>query len=114
VIGEKRHNELLALRLEVKELRARIRVLEAAAARNPAQPSADGDDLIILGVRYSLALFQAFAFAPPGAVLQIVSREAGGSVTVRTITTEIDARRVLREVQEREAAAKSQMFKGAT
>lgn len=112
MIGEKRKAELLALRLEVKELKTRIRVLEAEAARNPAQLSADGHWLEILGIRYTLALFQQFAFAPPGTVIEIIGRQLGGSVTVRTISTELDAIRVLKKVREAETARMQRFSKG--
>ena len=114
MIGEKRKAELLELRLEVKELKAKIRALEAAAARNPAQLSADGDWLEILGIRYAIPLFRQFAFAPPGTVLEIMGRQVGGSVTVRSITTELDAMRVLKQVRAAEAARLQQFMKGPT
>lgn len=114
MIGEKRKAELLELRLAVKELKQRIRILEAEAARNPAQFSADGHWLEILGVRYAFVLFQQFAFAPFGTVLEIMGRQVGGSVTVRTISTEIDAMRVLKQVRAAEAARQQQFMKGST
>lgn len=114
MIGEKRTAELLALRLEVKELKSQIRLLEAQAARNPARLSADGTWLEILGVRYAFALFHGFAFAPPGTVLEIISRELPGTVTVRTIITELDAMRVLRDVRARGAAVVTRLCKEPT
>lgn len=64
------------------------------------------DEFTIYGVRYAGILFREMGFSPPGSIFQIVERN-GGMLTLRSITTELDARAVLKACQERERAMRA-------
>lgn len=88
---------------ELEKLRTRIRELEFTIAQNPAKLNLERQVLTISGLDYSLALFEQLgSFLPIGAYFQLMDR-AGGSITIRHICTELDARRALKETIEREA-----------
>lgn len=101
---------------QLEELRRRIRELEFTISQNPAKLDVDRQCLVINGLSYSLALFEGLAgfpsssFLPIGTCFELVDR-AGGAIMLRTIGTEIDARRVLKSVMEREARLAAQFSK---
>lgn len=89
---------------QLEELRRKIRELEFVIAKNPAKLIVDagGECLEVVGMKYALELFhQLGAFLPVGAVFEFVAR--GDSIAVRQITTELDLRRAVKSLEEREA-----------
>lgn len=92
---------------QLEELRRRIRELEFLQSKNPARLDVDNNALVINGMSYSLALFENLggvgdSFLPIGACFELIGR-AGGSIQIREIRTELDARRMLKTVVDREA-----------
>lgn len=89
--------------IELEELRAKIRELEFLIAKNPAKLNVMEETLEISGISYSLRLFDSLgSFLPIGAVFELVDR-AGGAVTLRHLTNEIDIRRAVKTLEDREA-----------
>jgi hypothetical protein len=92
---------------ELEQLRRKIRELEFTIAKNPAKLDIDREVLTIGGLDYSLALFEQLggkpgpSFLPIGAVFELVDR-AGGSITIRHIVNEIDLRRAVKTIEERQ------------
>ena len=92
---------------ELEKLRRRIRELEFKIEQNPAQFHPLREVLTIGGLDYSLALFESLggkpgpSFLPIGAVFELVDR-AGGSITIRHIVNEIDLRRAVKSLEERQ------------
>jgi hypothetical protein len=92
---------------ELEKLRRRIRELEFSIAQNPATFDPVRQVISIAGLDYSLVLFEALggkpgpSFLPIGAVFELIDR-AGGSITIRHIVNEIDLRRAVRTLEERQ------------
>ena len=92
---------------ELEQLRRKIRELEFTIAANPAKLDLQREVLTIAGLDYSLHLFEALggkpgpSFLPIGAVFELVDR-AGGSITIRHIVNEIDLRRAVKTIEERQ------------
>jgi hypothetical protein len=88
---------------ELEALRLRIRELEFTIEKNPAKLNIMHETLEIAGVSYSLRLFDCLgSFLPIGAVFELVDR-AGGAITLRHLVTEIDIRRAVKTLEDREA-----------
>lgn len=87
---------------QLEQLRQKIRELEFTIARNPAKLDIAANTLEICGIKYSMILFDALgSFLPIGAVFELVDRK-GDSLTVRHITNEIEIRRAVKALEERE------------
>lgn len=93
---------------QLEQLKRRIRELEFKIEQNPAKFDPQREVITIVGLDYSLMLFEALggkpgpSFLPIGAVFELVDR-AGGSITIRHIVNEIDLRRAVKRLEEREA-----------
>lgn len=92
---------------QLEKLRVRIRELEFTIAANPAKLDLQREVLTIGGLDYSLALFEQLggkpgpSFLPIGAVFELIDR-AGGSITIRHIVNEIDLRRAVKTIEDRQ------------
>jgi hypothetical protein len=101
---------------ELEKLRVKIRELEFTIAANPAKLDLDREVLSIGGLDYSLALFEQLggkpgpSFLPIGAVFELLDR-AGGSITIRHIVNEIDLRRAVKTIEERQRKIDADMQK---
>jgi hypothetical protein len=101
---------------QLEQLRRKIRELEFLLAKNPAKLNVDGNCLDICGMSYSLALFEQLGgvegkplpFLPVGAVFQLTGRY-GGSIHIRQIKNEIEIRRAVKELEEREAKRRADL-----
>lgn len=96
------HDAMPELLEQLDQLRAEVRRLEFLIAKNPAKLDVEHEALVIGGLSYSLRLFDGLgSFLPIGAVFELVDR-AGGSITIRQLLTEIDIRRTVKALEERE------------